>query len=443
MFVKKADTTIVRSTEDGAYLTNVATGENCFINETGLVFMKNIDGFVQDISLIAERLAPLYEDITKEELADDLTSFYQTMSESNYVVLAKERDEIEDYPLNSLHLEITNACNERCIHCFIPNILKKNAHKISYEHFRKIVDEFRNLGGQVITLSGGEPLLHESFLDMVNYCADKYLRVNLFSNLTLLNEKHIDTFSNIQFGLVQASVYSLDSKVHDYITMCSGSLEKTLASIRALISAGIDVQLAVPIMYQNKDSIADILDFVERNSVTVRFTTEIIPQLDGNDSFMKNYAINKQQKRHLVCDIIKKVNNRRVLNSLFEISENSNDLFSNPKSYLKSSFCPAGINSCSISADGNIYPCPSWHKYCLGNCLKDSMVNVWKKSSTLSWIRAVNRHETFKQCLECNLLDYCNRCLALNERINNGEILKVNQNNCEDAVFLKNQLDII
>ena len=103
MFVKKADTTIVRSTEDGAYLTNVATGENCFINETGLVFMKNIDGFVQDISLIAERLAPLYEDITKEELADDLTSFYQTMSESNYVVLAKERDEIEDYPLNSLH----------------------------------------------------------------------------------------------------------------------------------------------------------------------------------------------------------------------------------------------------------------------------------------------------------------------------------------------------
>ena len=64
--------------------------------------------------------------------------------------------------LRSIHIEIADACNERCIHCYIPNERKNNV--IDSALFYRIIEEGRKMNIIHVTLSGGEPLLHKDIL---------------------------------------------------------------------------------------------------------------------------------------------------------------------------------------------------------------------------------------------------------------------------------------
>ena len=64
--------------------------------------------------------------------------------------------------LRSIHIEIADACNERCIHCYIPNEHKNNV--IDSALFYRIIEEGRKMNIIHVTLSGGEPLLQADFL---------------------------------------------------------------------------------------------------------------------------------------------------------------------------------------------------------------------------------------------------------------------------------------
>ena len=88
--------------------------------------------------------------------------------------------------LRSIHIEIADACNERCVHCYIPNERKNNA--IDPALFYRLIEEGRKMNIIHVTLSGGEPLLHKDILGFLKRCRELDLSVNVLSNLTLLTD---------------------------------------------------------------------------------------------------------------------------------------------------------------------------------------------------------------------------------------------------------------
>ena len=64
--------------------------------------------------------------------------------------------------LRSIHIEIANACNERCVHCYIPHKYKTDI--MDSTLFYRIIEEGRKMNIIHVTLSGGEPLLHKDFI---------------------------------------------------------------------------------------------------------------------------------------------------------------------------------------------------------------------------------------------------------------------------------------
>lgn len=85
--------------------------------------------------------------------------------------------------LRSIHIEVANACNERCVHCYIPHQCKKNVMESSL--FYQIIEEGRRMNIIHVTLSGGEPLLHKDIISFMKRCRELELSVNILSNLTL------------------------------------------------------------------------------------------------------------------------------------------------------------------------------------------------------------------------------------------------------------------
>lgn len=70
--------------------------------------------------------------------------------------------------INELFLEITNQCQQNCIHCSTAS----NVYSKDELPFLKIVDVIRqakNLGIEHISLSGGEPFLHKDFIYICKY----------------------------------------------------------------------------------------------------------------------------------------------------------------------------------------------------------------------------------------------------------------------------------
>ena len=109
-------------------------------------------------------------------------------------------------------LEITARCNNDCSHCYInlpagDKEVKEN--ELSLDEIKKITDEAVSLGTFWCLLTGGEPFLREDFFDIYLYLKKRGLLVSVFTNATLLTERHIQLFkkclSLFYLGLISIS----------------------------------------------------------------------------------------------------------------------------------------------------------------------------------------------------------------------------------------------
>lgn len=436
MFVRRLATTIIRKVADGGFVVNSETGLNCVVNQTGLLFISAIKNRPQYTDTIVQQLQVNFEDVEIEELKNDFTEFCLQMAEKHFVVVADNVEDINTNALKALHIDITHGCNERCIHCYLPNSKKDEDERFPLVKFYQIIDQLVELGGEKVTLSGGEPLMHPSINLMMQYCGRKGIETTLFSNLLLLNEDIINIMTSSNVKSVQTSVYSLNPTVHDGITKRKGSLKKTLSAIDCLLDNGIDVQIACPVMIQNKDDIEDMMEFSQKKHIKLRMNSLIWAKTDGDDSFVNTHSLTFNQKRDFICKMME-TDSKYTKGTLLELNHYNEDFYRDPSHFLNSGLCSAGVSTCAISPSGDVFPCVEWQSYKLGNIYEQSLSEIWYDGTPIHLLRQINKQSRFKKCLECEALNYCKRCLKYNEVSNNGELLRINPQNCDYAWMVK------
>lgn len=162
-------------------------------------------------------------------------------------------------------LELTNRCNLRCIHCYSDSgssqLLGKGA--LSREHFGRLISELAELGCSAVQLTGGEALLmEEQLLDLVVIAKGNGIKVEVFTNLTLLTTTIAKFFKehDVQVG---TSLYASNEQLHDSITRVKGSFARTVQSIRELVSGDITVRIGIVAMPQNENSLNETIRFAK------------------------------------------------------------------------------------------------------------------------------------------------------------------------------------
>jgi len=432
MFVRLNSSTIIRDCENGQVLIlNLATGGSILCSEEAKQYISPLSLVPVLVKNVAMTIASQCSDADINEIESDLVEFYKTASEHKLVTLGSTMSDTGEYTLQSLHVEITYKCNERCIHCYIPNYTKDNGAFIDETKFYKLVDEFVCMDGQEITISGGEPMLHPHFRDMVKYCCDKEVRVNIFSNLMLCNDDMCDFLANAKIHSVQTSLYSMSPDIHDKITGVSGSLNRTLSAIENLAYRGINVSLACPIMKHNMDGAIDIVAYAKSMGMALRLNPMLMGQTDGNTKQLYEIKLDPQSQRQLLENLLA-YDKEYVVNNLLELNlDAENDLINTTEEYLNEPICSAAIDHICVSANGDFYPCPGWDSYIVGNISKDKLVDVWFTNPKLNHLRYINRKSRFTECLKCSKLRYCKRCF-LQSNIENS-FGKFSQRSCDEA----------
>jgi len=83
--------------------------------------------------------------------------------------------------LKEVSIEIIRKCPNNCVHC--SSLSDENCTEIlDYAQFVSVVDDAEKLGAKIICLSGGEPFLHPSVIDMVDYIYNKGLDCYVYTS---------------------------------------------------------------------------------------------------------------------------------------------------------------------------------------------------------------------------------------------------------------------
>ncbi|KIL42534.1 hypothetical protein SD70_00245 [Gordoniibacillus kamchatkensis] len=96
--------------------------------------------------------------------------------------------------LTSVEFTVTNLCNMRCEHCAVgDSLLVKEGARLPIERVLKRLDEIERL--ETISITGGEPMLHEetvrtAILPLLRYARQRGVRSQINSNATLELERY-------------------------------------------------------------------------------------------------------------------------------------------------------------------------------------------------------------------------------------------------------------
>ncbi len=466
MLVRQSADTFIRVIDNFGYIYNQTTKIDRIYNETGSDYLSCISRTPQDVEeIVSKKLLPLYEDVTYEELLSDFSSFINELCKMGFLLVGESAREIDDEERNlkaqaksfveysqrleetgdvqtiesfaysasrerpylmSLQFELTSKCNERCIHCYIPNPKKDEGKELTLPVFEKVIKQFRDMGGLQVSLSGGEILLHKDIWRMVKICRENDLQVALLSNLYFLKDEDVSRMKEANISMVQTSLYSMNPEIHDHITQLKGSYDKTRKAIETLVRNEIPVSISCPLLKANKDCYADILQYA--HSLGIKAQTDFILMAK------ENYETDNLENRIPINDCEKII--RLILENNMRDTDDyiKKNVKKNAKTMLSGDapVCAAGIYNLCISSNGDAYPCNGWQTFTVGNINHESLQEIWNNSAELNKLRSIKRSD-FQECTDCDATEFCSICMARNSNESGGNPLKLNPHFCEIA----------
>lgn len=160
--------------------------------------------------------------------------------------------------------EVTQACELACKHCRADAQQRRHPDELTTAEGKRLLDEARRFGeGQLVVLSGGDPLAREDTVDLVDYGTDIGLRMTLTpSGTTSLTAERIDDLADAGLRRVALSIDGASATAHDEFRGERGSFDETLRAAEAIRSAGLPLQVNTTVCAETVDELPAIRNLV-------------------------------------------------------------------------------------------------------------------------------------------------------------------------------------
>ena len=154
-----------------------------------------------------------------------------------------------------MSIELTAGCNLRCRHCYRESDITKNGH-METQGLLDILGQLNDAGLRSVELTGGEPLLHKDFDEILDLCSNRFALVGVLTNGTILNNRILRRFVDLSDRLLLSiSLDGSTADAHDLRRGVPGSFLRTTRNIERLSQSGIKVRISMSV---DEDSFFDI-----------------------------------------------------------------------------------------------------------------------------------------------------------------------------------------
>jgi SynChlorMet cassette radical SAM/SPASM protein ScmF len=181
-------------------------------------------------------------------------------------------------PLGCFYLYLTSCCNLRCRHCWVDPVYEgeelREGTYIDLDALRKGVTEAKTLGLCGAKLTGGEPMLHPQFKELVSYLASENISLSMETNGTLITPELAKFLKEEgKFTFISVSLDAPDPAGHDAFRGVKGAFLRTLAGLDALVAAGYtNCQVIMAVHRKNRHQMADVVRLAtQHGAASVKF----------------------------------------------------------------------------------------------------------------------------------------------------------------------------
>jgi radical SAM protein with 4Fe4S-binding SPASM domain len=316
--------------------------------------------------------------------------------------------------LSRLDMELTERCNNNCIHCCInlPAGDQMAKEKELYTAETKdILIEAASLGCLTVRFTGGEPLLREDFEEIYLFARKLGLKVLIFTNATLITPHLAELFVRIPpLETIEITVYGMKSESYEAVTRTPGSFKAAWKGIDLLLKNEVPFVVKSVILPQNRDEMeefeawaASIPWMNEKPSYSIFFDLRHRRDSQEKNRFIEMLRPSPEEGLKIITRRQERyVRNMRDFCSKFTRPPGDN-LFS----------CGAGTGGGCVDAYGHFQLCmllrhPDTVYDLKRGSIKDAMVNFFPN---IRATKAVNPNY-MTRCASCFLKGLCEQCPA-------------------------------
>ena len=363
------------------------------------------------IRMIAEKHKPdaianfLMEDydISFTQALDDIHSVKQMMHDNQFNLCQSAPNQRKP-SLKSLFIHITRRCNLHCSHCYVS---ATDSHTdLDAATIISSIDTLVEQGGDGLTISGGEPLLHPDIIEILSY-ASKRLTVRLLTNGSLIDRKMASFLAELGI-FIQISLDGSTASIHDAIRG-DGSYNRVIEAIQLLHAqgAGERLNLCTTLMERNANDWQQMIALAENKNIPLlRFLHLRKVGRAGNHLGARQLSPSEYQKFIAHINQMQFQSNHKV-----ELTCGmSGLLLKMPESFKTDDiWCPVG-RMLVIDTNGNVYPCVLMMRdqFFLGNIFSQSLKDISQSKQIVEICQLLsNRRFIIQKCQACTFRNLC------------------------------------
>lgn len=292
-------------------------------------------------------------------------------------------------PLRAM-IEISDRCNEVCVHCYQEQGQKG---EMSTEQLKALLDELAELGVLVLTISGGEATLRKDFLEVVAHARARGFALRIFTNGLTMTRALAHRLGQLAVHIVEISLYSHRPEVHEFVTGVPGSFVKTVSAVRDLVAEGVDVHLKSPALNLNQDELDAYVAFATGLGAACSFDPNVLMPRENGERTSEVFSRTQTAYANML-------RNPLLSDALPERSYKP----------LDATLCSAG-EGIHIEPNGELRPC-TMLDVSLGHALAAGGVGHALVTNATQRDMLALRWRDVHGCRECDLRAYCARCHA-------------------------------
>jgi MoaA/NifB/PqqE/SkfB family radical SAM enzyme len=139
--------------------------------------------------------------------------------------------------------QVTNECNLACLHCIEESGPGKAfPDELNDEQVFRFLGQVMDLEVPYLSFSGGEPMVHPRFFDMVAYVCGRNGQLKIETNGAYLTAENCARLKELGVKAVQVSLDGASRETFNRMRV-RGDFDKTLEGVRNLRAAGVPIEI--------------------------------------------------------------------------------------------------------------------------------------------------------------------------------------------------------
>lgn len=367
-----------------------------------------------------------------QELKDSFV--LQRLLEKNLCQVAENGERLTEWQrykscdnryMPAMNWMLTGKCNYNCLHCFNAADNAPLMSEWTLEEAKKLLNEAKQCGINAFTITGGEPMLHKNFLELLEgiYSRDMYVD-ELNTNGYFISQQILDKMKDM--GCIPLMKISFDGiGHHDWLRNKNGAEESALQAIRLCRENGFPVKVQTNVHKNNVDSMLETARLMNQLGVhdmriirtmesprwiqnAKEATLELKEYFDRMLQFAKEYQESGCDMEITIWQFMTLYPRRKAYSLNAVMYQEGEYRDSIP-------VCKGNRGMIAVAANGQIYPCHQMSSYyeghgCnLGNVKNGSLQKALQGGEYLSEIcttvKELKEHNAV--CSACKFFKYC------------------------------------